>query len=342
VRRANGTGSVYKLSGNRRKPWVAVSSSVIDGTKKQEKKILGYFKKETDAKMVLDAYNVGAYEVPDKIKLQEVYDEWFAQKERKVKSMHAYKFAWNYLSSLKGMKFADIRLVHLQNIVDAASDDGLSYNSIVSIKSLMSQLYKHSMKNDIVNKDYSKFVELPKRDSKAKVRFTDMEIKKLVKLAKSDPYVNPILIMIYTGLRITELMELTRFNIDIEGMIITGGIKTDAGRDRIIPIHPKIQEYIRYWYDQGGESLILTKRGQPMKSTNYRDNYFNKIIEANGFRKELTPHSCRHTFASMLASAGADTLHIQKLIGHSDYSMTANVYTHPDVEELKKAIGKMI
>jgi site-specific recombinase XerD len=57
--------------------------------------------------------------------------------------------------------------------------------------------------------------------------------------------------------------------------------------------------------------------------------------------KRLVPHSCRHTFASMMAKAGADTLAIQRIIGHADYATTANIYTHESVEELKKAINKI-
>ena len=291
--------------------------------------------------MVLDAYNVGLYEVPNDISLQEIYDLWFKGKSRKVKTMHMYEYAWGHLSSLKDSPIAEIKAVHLQRVIDKASDAGLAYNTISSIKTLAGQLYKYALKNDIVKKDYSEYIEMPKADKTSKEIFTDLEIKKLHELADTDPYITPILIMIYTGLRITELMELTRFNVDLENMVITGGIKTEAGRDRVIPIHPKIQEYIRYWYNLNGERLILSSTGKPMTSHNYRNRYVHRLLSEHGFRDNLTPHSCRHTFASKLAVAGVDTLHIQKLIGHADYAMTANVYSHLDVEELKESIFKM-
>lgn len=343
MRRANGMGSVYKLSGKRRKPWISVSSHKETGTNKQVKTIIGYSATETEAKKLLEAYNMGVYEPIKNITLRKVYEEWKQQKERNIsaQSMKMYRYAWNHLLPLGSMKFADIRTVHLQSIINDMDDEGLSYSTINLIKTLTGQLYKHANKNDIVNKDYSKYIDMPKKDKSDKVIFSDLEIKKLHEIAVSDPYANPILIMIYTGLRISELMDLTRFNIDIEKMIITGGIKTDAGRNRIIPIHSKIQGYIRYWYDMNNDFLIATRTGIKMTSDNYRANFFNPLMEEHNFRKEITPHTCRHTFASKLAVAGVDTLHIQKLIGHADYALTANTYSHLDVRELEKAISKM-
>jgi integrase len=116
-------------------------------------------------------------------------------------------------------------------------------------------------------------------------------------------WVDMILIVIYTGARISEMLKLTRFNIDLENQIITGGIKTDAGKNRSIPIHPKISKYTKAWYDKNGETLICREDGKKLNK------------------------------------AGTNKTAIQKLIGHSDYATTANIYTHPDIEELRKAIN---
>lgn len=337
MKRPNGSGTVYKLSGKRRNPWVAATSHTTD-EEKQVKKVLGYFPTKTEALKILESYRMGIYTPPEKITLEEVYNEW-KEREMSESAEYIYKMAWNYIDTLKGMRFADIRSIHIQRTIDDTKAKGKSTGTVGKVKLLWGQLYKHAMKNDIVSKDYSKYIEMPKSDSGEKIRFSDAEVKRIEKLAEKDPYASPILIMIYTGLRITELMELTRFNVDLDNMVITGGIKSDAGRDRIIPIHPKIQKHIRYWYNLNGPSLILTKRGVPMTSKNYRSNYFNPIMRKNGFRKELTPHSCRHTFPSMAAAAGMAPIHIQKIMGHTDYALTANVYTHPEIEELKKAMS---
>lgn len=339
-RRANGTGSVYELKGNRRNPFVAVSS-YVDEKGIQQRKVIGYAPTRTKATILLDAYNSGSFQPADKITLKELYDEWIKNKKMSDSSRKATSMAWNYIKTYQSMRFADLRAAHLQYTIDEVENQGKGYSTAKSVRTLWTQLYKHAIKNDISVKDYSKYVDMPKETGSDKSRFTDAEIKRLFTLADQDPYVSPILIMIYTGLRIGELMQLTRFNVDIDKMVITGGIKTDAGRDRIIPIHKKIQPFIRDWYNKGGDALIINKMGKPMTAGTYRENYFKPIMKDNGFREELTPHSCRHTFASMLAANGVDTVHIQKLIGHTDYALTANVYTHPEVNELKKAIGRL-
>src|SRR5699024_5985967 len=113
-----------------------------------------------------------------------------------------------------------------------------------------------AMEDDIIDKNYADFVELPQREKKEKEIFTDMERKKLEEMSKVDKWANTILIMIYTGMRIGELLTLTKFDVDIENMVIMGGIKTDAGKNRIIPVHPKIQKYIKHWYGNSKDILI--------------------------------------------------------------------------------------
>ncbi|MGI6679382.1 MAG: tyrosine-type recombinase/integrase [Dehalobacterium sp.] len=82
------------------------------------------------------------------------------------------------------------------------------------------------------------------------------------------------------------------------------------------------------------------KDGERIRDKYYREHYYYPALEALEIRR-LTPHCCRHTFATLMAKAGVDTISIQKLIGHSKYSFTADTYTHTDIEELKKAIDKI-
>lgn len=139
-------------------------------------------------------------------------------------------------------------------------------------------------------------------------------------------------------MRISELLNLTKFDVDIKKRIITGGVKTDAGKNRAIPINPKVYKYIKKWYNKGNNYLIFNAKGEKMTAKNYREDRYYPVLEKLGIRK-LTPHCTRHTFASLMAKAGANTKAIQEIIGHEDYAFTANEYTHPDIEELKKAIN---
>ena len=120
---------------------------------------------------------------------------------------------------------------------------------------------------------------------------------------------------------------------------ITAGIKTDAGKNRVIPIHQKIYKFVKHWHDKQGERLICLN-GKAISTKRYREEFYYPALEKAGVRR-LTPHKCRHTFCTMLAEAGADTLAIKNLAGHSDYGFTANTYTHPEIDSLRSAINKL-
>ena len=136
------------------------------------------------------------------------------------------------------------------------------------------------------------------------------------------------------------MLELTRFNVDLKNGIITGGLKTEAGKNRIIPIHPKIIPFIQKWYTKNGETLICRENGKKISSRYHREKYYYPALEHLKI-KRLTPHACRHTFGSLMGRANADPKHIQEIIGHSSYAFTKDKYTHPYIEELKKAIRKI-
>jgi integrase len=344
LKRFNGQGTVYKLPGRRRRPWVAQVTTgweVNEETKKKKRlyHIIGYFEEKNEAETALLKHQISPISPKSNITLEELYIEWSDRKYKQLAkgTSDGYKAAWKRLQPLKSAKFADLRTSHFQEIIDKSVEENLSKSTITNIKAVVVMLYNHAMKDDIVNKNYGEFITLPNFDKKERNYYTDLEITKIEKHADEVPYLDTVLILIYTGMRITEMTTLTKFNIDIENMIITGGIKTEAGKNRTIPIHPKIQKYIRKWYDKNGESLICDGNGKKISSRTYREKYYADALNAIGIRV-LKPHECRHTFATLLSKAGVKPLYIQKLIGHTDYATTANIYTHTDIEELRNAI----
>ena len=333
----NGYGGVFKLPGNRRNPWIVRKTTGWDENGKQLYYVIGYFETRSKAMAALSEYNKNPIGERGDITLKDLYAEWSKSKYEKVghKTVESYTIAWNHLSKIGAMQFKDIRKSHMQHIIDDMSKS-LSRSSCHKVKVLAGLLYKHALADDIVNKNYAELLELPENDSKEKEPFSDQEIKAIEKLAKTDEWANTILILIYTGMRIGELLILTKFNIDIKNMIITGGIKTDAGKDRTIPIHKKIQDYIKEWYNKDG-SYLISRNGDKIRVGYYRKYLYYPTLKKAQTRK-LTPHSTRHTFGTLINNAGANTKSIQAIIGHADYSTTANIYTHPDIEELRKAI----
>jgi len=337
----NGYGSVYKLSGNRRRPWIARKTMGWGENKKQQYFTIGYYESRAKAMAALADYNKNPIGERGDITLSKIYEEWSESKYPKLSksTKESYSAAWNRLSILEKEKIKDVKTSHIQEIIDNMNKEGLSYSSCHKVKVLAGLLLKHAMADDIVDKNYAEMVELPVQKKKKKEIFNDFEIKTLENKVDKIEWIDTILIFIYTGMRISELLTLTKFNIDIKNMIIVGGIKTEAGKDRIIPIHSKIQPYIIKWYNTKGTYLI-NRNGNKITPNYYRKYLYYPALKKAGVR-ELNPHKARHTFASLLDKAGASTKAIQEIMGHADYSTTANIYTHPDIEELRNAIEKI-
>lgn len=137
----------------------------------------------------------------------------------------------------------------------------------------------------------------------------------------------------YTGFRISEFLSLTRFSYHPEeGGYLQGGLKTDAGRDRIVPVHPKITPYLARRMAEGADTII-TRDSAAVSSSWYRESAFPPIAEALGV-PEATPHWCRHTFATMLHTAKADPLAVKWLMGHSTKNDITAHYTHESLSTL--------
>ncbi len=355
LKRASGSGTVYKLPGRRRRPWVA---RITTGWKKvtakrgkyagkevsrQTYQTIGYFERKQDALDALVLHRINPISSKQNITLGELYKDWSATRYPKLskKTAGSYKMAWNYISHHQKEKFKSLRTSHWQTIVDRVFAEGYSKSLLTKIRSLLVQLSEHAMKDDVIDKNYAKLLDMPKFEKKERTRFTDIEVKKIEDAAaKKVPWADTVLMMIYTGFRISEFLSLTRFNVDMESGVITGGAKSEAGKNRPVPINPKIIGYVKKWLDKKGETLVCQNNGKKWTNKQYRIECFYPALKAAGVRK-LRPHDCRHTFATMLAEAGVDPLYIKLLLGHTQYSFTADTYTHPDVKKLIEAIKKL-
>jgi integrase len=274
------------------------------------------------------------------ITLREIYEKW-SEKEYNIldrSTANGYRAVWKRLEVLADEQVRAIKTSHLQDIIEGMIKEGLSRSSLEKAKTLCGILFEIAKNDDIIDTNYARAIKLPKSRKAKKETFTDLDIAMLERaVSAGDIWAGTILILIYTGLRISELLKLTRFNIDLQLRVISGGVKTDAGKDRIVPIHPKIWQYVQYWYDSKGPRLIH-RDGQAISVDYYRKSLFYPSLERAGIKRHLTPHATRHTFGTLLSRANANTKHIQDLMGHTDYALTANVYTHPHIEELRNAI----
>lgn len=337
MRLPNGYGSVYKLSGNRRKPWIARKTIGWDDTGKQMYQTIGYFEKRQDALNALAEFNKNPYDIEvSTITFAEVFDKWKEGKFDTISksNINGYNAAFKISEALHNLKFVEIRTKHMQDVIQNCNK---GHGTKRKIKVLFNQLFKFAMENDIVSKDYSDYVDVGKNtEGSSRKAFTKKEINRLFEVVDHIDYVDTILIMIFTGLRIGELLIIKTSDIDMKNRTIIGGIKTEAGKDRVIPISDKILSLVAKRMANSYEYFIANEDGMPLKYDNYYRDKFIPIMDQLGM--DHKPHDCRHTFATLMSNAGADTVALQKIIGHASYQTTANIYTHKDIEELKKAI----
>ena len=342
IKKPNGFGCVVYLGGRRKRPWgLRVTDKIVDG--KQIYRYIDYYKTETEALKAQAAEQISPTLPKSDITLEKIFEEWKDTKKYKKLSKQTqdnYNAAYKHLAPLHNERFADLRASHYEKIIDNLER---SYSTKHKIKVLLGLLYKYAMKDgdDIVSRNYAEGISLDDEDHKTEKQiFTKEQIKLMEKNVDRLPYLDTILIMIYSGMRISEMLLLTKDSINFEYGTITGGLKTEAGKNRTIPIHPKILPYIEKYYNQAENRLFVDENKKPLNVSHYRSDIYYPLLESLNLPR-LTPHSCRHTFATMLAKNGADTLAIQRMIGHTNYAFTANVYTRTDIELLKLAINKI-
>jgi integrase len=213
-------------------------------------------------------------------------------------------------------------------------------------------LMEYARENDIVSKNYAEFVKMPKFAKKEKKIFTPEEIAILWHQAE-DERVQVILFLIYTGLRIGELCGLRCDHVHLDDGYIIRGEKTDAGKNRVVPLPPSIPElsdFLRGWIGKATGELVIGRSSQSVRN----QIFFAALIEygidtgekiaGGGYHftgDHHTPHSTRHTFASLCSSVGMQPENLQKIIGHASYQTTADIYVHKSIEVLKSEMGKL-
>ena len=370
TKRPNGTGSIYIRKDNKSKPYAAASSL----TGKQV--YLGSFATRTEAVQALKEYEynpVTSYNIT----LAQLHDEWqgIAYKKLGVSVQQNYNAAWVKLKPLYNRKFRDIRTGEMQAIIDyyeaphheigtdgklkyidskgkgtytvtstPKMSGGLKFSALHKIKCLLTSMYGYAMQNDIVNKNYAEFIELPSKNETSKSRFTDIQLETLRQNIGRIPYSNYIYCMCYLNFRVSEFLELTADNYHISDSgipVFVGGKKTDAGTDRLVPIHPKIQSIVQSCIDKHGDTVFCGADGKALTPTHFRKYCFYPAIEALAFPDDLTPHSCRRTFSTRMSAAGARQEDIIALMGHTNFDVDIDHYINQETDTLYKAIIKM-
>ena len=331
----NGYGSVVNLGKRRRKPYAARITTGWTEDGKQKKKYLGYYKTRQEAMKALADYNENPFDLAtQEVTFAELYEKWAKLKYKDEPVIGVYVAAYKNLSALHNMRFSEIRKRHIQGVIDSCL---LGRQAKSHMKTLCNQLFKYAIDQEIVATNFASFVEMPpNKQSEIRKPFTPAELKILWQNT-ADVAVRVALILCYTGLRPTELIEIKTANVHLAERYMQGGIKTSAGKNRIIPIAKKILPFISELYNPQTETLEIKDSQKTIKT--YPQ--LKKLFEKNELLKNHLPHDGRHTCATLMDDAEIPLKIRQLILGHTSQDITNRVYTHKTVQHLIDAIDKI-
>lgn len=335
MKNGNGNGSVYKANGKRRKPWIVRVTIGYSTTGKQVRKIIGSYETKREGQEVLLEYlkNPSLF---SKITFGEVRKLWWDNYIKKVSiktTIQTHIYRMRTFDSLENIPIVDLKLFQLQELFDNMTT---SFSFKRGCKSILNMIFDFALKNDFIKSNKVQFIEIGKKEKVLERKiFTKEEIEVLWQNVEM-PYVYIILILIYTGMRIGELTNLKNEDINLKENTLQVRVSKTSNGIRMIPISSKI---ITLFSENTKDDQVYFVKGDTTEQLSYSTfkPRFNKLLQKLGIEKH-TIHDTRHTFATLMNNANVNSTSIVKLIGHSNFLTTENIYTHKDKEELRKAI----
>lgn len=331
MRLPNGYGSVVKLNGNRRRPFMVRKTIGYDKDNRQIYSILGYYPTRDDALIALAHYNQEDVPVVG-ITLAKVFQAWFPLHSKLVSetTVESYQNSYNHLLSIMPMPIDKIKYRHIQSVIDKMLAAGLSYSSCKKVRSLVNMLYDYAAVNEWCNKSYGHHLQLGKNNPVHPHHpFTTRQINSVWKCDL--PETDIVLLLLYTGMRSKELRMLQKKHVNRKQKyfdIVES--KTKAGV-RIIPIHTRIQPIVDRLLLQTGKYLLGSELSYAQLAAK-----FDKVMQA--IHAKHTTHDCRHTVATLLDAADANPNAVRRILGHAGGDVTDAVYTHKSLPQLRRAI----
>lgn len=332
-RNPNGYGCVTKLKGNRSRPW-CVKVTIYDEEGHAKQTPIGYAETEEKANILLAQYNNNPWNIDrEKITLVVLYQRWAEIKLPKLGSSLQYslKAAFKHCSKYYGVKYRSLRAYQMQDCIDNC---GYGYSTQAAIKNLWGHLDQFAFELDIIDKMYSQLTSAPPIPETTREPFTDEQIESLWKI-KDEPWVDTVLIYIYTGFRLQELLGMKTEQVNIKEWYFEGGIKTAAGKCRIVPIHNRIKPFVKALVKQGNSYLFTYESKKLSKQFYYK--CWDEVMTKIGADK--TPHEARHTFETRLDNAKGNRKCIDMLMGHKSKDVGNRVYNHKTIDQLRDTIN---
>lgn len=323
-----------------------------------------YFATYNDAYAALVEYNKNPYDLEPSITMQELYDKWLPEYEKTVKSTKSATSAWAYCSGVYKMRVMDIRARHVKGCMEEGvavirgKEQHPSATMKNQIKSLFNMMLDYALEYELVDRNYSRTFNLTEETvkeiqsvKKEHIAFTDEEMDLLWANISNKQGIDIMLIQCYSGWRPQELGLLELKDVDLENWTFRGGMKTDAGENRVVPIHSRIQDLVLRKYQEAealGSPYLLNwtdpnnRNKKNLKLTYARyQNAFERIRDELKLNPNHRPHDGRTHFVTMAKRYGVDEYAIKYMVGHKISDITEKVYTRREFAWLREEIEKI-
>ena len=348
TKRGNGQGSVYKLPNGKYKAVVVLGyyADPENPKKKHKQTRSAVFGTKKDAVAALPSLRESPKQRERKaMTFFQLYEAWLPTHRAGKSTLDCYRAAVRYFGPLYTLPFPEIDVDDLQDCIDECPKGRRTKENMRAAVGLM---YKYAIPRHLTA-DGLNLGEYLKVDGDAAAHrdaFTELELARLWKYAPTVPGVEDVLVMCYTGFRPSEYLALTAESYDKAAQALTGGAKTEAGRNRIVTLSPKIAPIVARMAAHGGP-LCRRPDGGAWDLKDYSADLFypaleacnidNPMVEIGGgvLRHRITPHSCRHTFATLIKRVEGSDKDKLELIGHTSTEMLRH-YQDVDLKDLKK------
>lgn len=321
MRNPNGFGSVSKLSGKRRRPWIArvTSGTEIDFANQKAKQLrqtVGYFATKKEALEALAKFNENPFNAESaKVTFRQCYEG--AKEDFSEARAHNYRSAFRYLEPIADLPIRTIKAAQMQRCIDSCHTTQQR-----EIKTVCHKTYEFALKQEYIDRNPSQYLKSNTVDATIdREVFTPEEIRDLWN--RDEWAAKVALVLLYSGMRTKEFRTMEPDDIDLKERVMHITKGKNKSSIRTVPIHDMIFPILK---DLKENPISFTHEG------------FNKALRRYG---NHTAHDCRHTFTSRMRELKCDLLTLQLILGHTPSTITERVYMHIGIDELRNAVNTL-
>lgn len=348
--RGNGQGTVFRKQDGKYRAEVTLGYYFDDKGIRHRRTRAQTFSTKKEAVAALPRLLSESGSAPENkqaITFKELYDKWLPTHNAGKSTLDCYRSAMKYFQDIWHCSMGEIDIDDLQECMDSCPKGKRTRQNMKAVCGL---IYKYGIPRNAVpnNLNLAQYLIVGEGETAHRASFTDTEIRKIKNGIGQTPYADYVYCLIYLGFRPSEFLSLDCSRYDREEKCFTGGGKTAAGTNRVVTISPKIVSYIESIINGRSDGPVFCRPdGSAWPLKEFSEKAFYPALEACGIdnpmvevgggvpRHKYTPHSCRHTFATLMKRINAPSKDKQELIGHASEEML-KYYQDVDLNDLRR------